>query len=342
MAYDDLIEQYVAFENEMNSIISPVMKAFEAGEGNQPGADPGNAASTNATNANTRATTQTGNAVTRDTNTTNNDRDARNMNRTSVQQIENKKDQPGLGRKILDAIKEALDKLIAFIRRASLKMKNALRKVMVTDKGFKDQLRQREMTIKPLESAKITQYQYLDPFIDTFVNKLKRLMDESMRDMERSADPRNPQPVTVDVLKLANNKMVPGIIRELTNKGDIVNLNQLQIYLGDEYRGQKRERLITKADLPQIIKMAEDYRKYNVTYDKYLTDCNTLLTKMQNRKNQLVDPNITDEQKKDFLAIVNKASILMNFYSTVLMYIYELKVERALNYRIIVQKFYQF
>lgn len=327
MTYSPIVESYLHFQTEIDLITIPFLSYVNE-------ADNGNSApSGNTKNDGTGFQTNPNQ---------NNTKDASNLNKEANMTIENTKNSPEFGRKILDAIKKAIETLHAFIQKSLLHLKNAFKKLMVTDKGFKEKLRERERTVKPLQAVRITSYQYLDPFIDTFVSNLGREIIPLINEINLAADPRNPKPTKSELLKKANNDMVTTILQTLTKKQEINAIDRCNQYLAETYRGDKRERVYKEADLPNIIRMAEDYRKYNVTYESNIANLDSIVTKMQNRKNQLVHPDITDEQKRDFLSLINKASVLMNLYISILRYIYELKVEKALSYRIICQKFYQF
>ena len=242
-------------------------------------------------------------------------------------------------------IGEVIQKLIEHIKmmidKAIMILKNRLKKMMMTDQGFKNKLRERERTIKPIPSLNITSYRYLDTFLNSMIAKLKQNVDKSLATILKSSDVHKMTPLE-GYLGKSPSEVVPAILQEVSGKSDIATVPEFVNYLQTMYRGKKMTTTYREADLPNLIKMAEDHREINLQISKYLVEGNTFLQNIKTRatafKNLSVDENI----RKEFKNNVQKASAIFSAYHSILSYIYELKVEKSINYRVIVQKFYRF
>jgi len=245
--------------------------------------------------------------------------------------------------KLIQMIQKLLDNIKALLKKATLKMANRLKHMMVTDKGFKEKLRERERTVKPLKAVKITSYQYLQPFLNSFTANLNKMMVNLFNELLKCSDPKNPIPPKSEILQQPLDKVVGAMITVVTRKDDVVDISSLFNYLQKNFRGEKKEIVYKAEQVPLLIKEAEDYGQINTQLTNNMNTVKNFIDNMSSRSNAIrTVPNITDEQRRDFLTNLNKGHRLFNAYQSILQYVYELRVEKALSYRIIVQKFYQF
>lgn len=248
----------------------------------------------------------------------------------------------GTGNKIMDTINRLLSALSQMAQKAIVKLRNRQKKMMLSDSGFKEKLREREKTVKPLTSIKITSYQYLDQFLDAFVAKLKKEVDTLLGELLREADVKNNYVSKNEILKNSPDNIVSEIIRKVVGKEDISDMGSLFRYLKNMYRGDKKETLYSQGDLQNIIRLAENHKAIGATLSGYMTQADNYISQMKSRGNSIRTLNVPDERKRDFAAMLNKAMKIFNMYDSILEYIYELKVEKGISYRIICQRFYQF
>lgn len=293
----------------------------------------------------TEATTMT-DAATNQTNTgsstVKSDNSGTGTNVNSNANLNNTENSPANTNRIMDMIKKVIDNLMSLVKKAMLTLRNRLKKVMMTDQGYKAKLRERERSVKPLQSVKITSYQYLDEYLNTFTARLKTTVNRLLTEIERCSDPKNPVPPKDKILQLSQDKVVSGMLQEVTKKEDITEVNALFAHLQKMYRGDKRETVYRASDLPNIMKLAEEYPAIQAQLTKHLDDASRFVNRMEAHSKLLRSSGITDAQRKDFLTNNNKATKIFNAYKSILEYVFELRVEKAMNYRIIVQKFYQF
>lgn len=236
--------------------------------------------------------------------------------------------------KLLEHIKMMIDKAI-------ITLKNRLKKMMMTDQGFKNKLRERERTIKPLQAINITSYRYLDTFLNSMMAKLKQHVDKSLATILKSSDIHHMTPLEGYLAK-SPNEVVPAILQEVSGKSDIATVSEFVNYLQTMYRGKKVTTTYREADLPNLIKMAEDHQAINLQISKYLVEGNTFLQNIKTRANAFRNLSVDENIRREFKTNVQKASAIFSAYHAILNYIYELKVEKSISYRVIVQKFYRF
>ena len=249
---------------------------------------------------------------------------------------------PAATNKIMEMIKKVIDTLMAAVKKAMLTLKNRFKKVLMSDQGYKAKLRERERSVKPLKAVKITSYQYLDEYLNSFTNRLKTMVTRLLGELQKCSDPKNPVPPKDPILQNSQDKVVSALIQEVTKKEEMTEVNMLFSHLQNMYRGTKKETVYSSADLPNILRMAEDYPAIQAELTKYLNDASRFVNTMEGHSKLLKGAGITDAQRKDFLSNSNKATKIFNAYKAIIDYIFELRVEKAMNYRIIVQKFYQF
>ena len=70
-----------------------------------------------------------------------------------------------------DFIKTLVDKLITFIKISIEKIQNRFSNLLETDKGFKKELRKRELQVKPVEGLEITTYRYDTSFLEGIMHR---------------------------------------------------------------------------------------------------------------------------------------------------------------------------
>lgn len=325
LKYDVILEDYYNCASfDISS--EETMFALEAEQPSNPINEGSNAINTG--NANLNASTKTSGMGTK-----------LNPNSTLNNKVDKGEDAP----RILQMIQKVIETIKQLLKKASLKLSNRLKHMMVTDKGFKEKLRERERTVQPLKVIKITSYQYLDQYLNSFIARLNKMINDCYTDLLNSSDPKNPVPPKMDLLKNSIDKVVPAIVSSVTNDQNVQDVSALFNLLQKNYRGEKKETVFKQDQLPLLIKMAEDYEQISQQMTKALKNVESYINTMNGRSNSLRSiPNITDEQRRDFLTNLNKGHRIFNAYQSILQYIYELRVEKALNYRIIVQKFYQF
>lgn len=247
-----------------------------------------------------------------------------------------------LGRKLIEAIQNALEFLQQQFATATTRLKNRAKKLVMSDEGYRRKLRERERSVKPLQGVKVTTYKYLDPWINTVTGKMRNEVMSALRELQQCSNPRNPSPPKNEILKVGTDKVIGELLKKVISSSDVTDIPSLFRYMQIQYRGKKSEQTYTQQQLPQLIKLAESHDGIAVQMNKYLTEAQVFHNAMKGYRNQMSSPNISDEQRKDFLTMLNKGTKIFNAYRSFLDYVYELRVEKSMNYRVIVQKFYQF
>lgn len=325
LKYECILEDYYNCAY-LDTSSEDVMFALEADQPSNPNSEGANAINTG--NPNLSASTKTSGTGTK-----------LSPNTTLNNKVDKGEDAP----RILQMIQKVIEAIKQLLKKAGLKLSNRLKHMMVTDKGFKEKLRERERTVQPLKAVRITSYQYLDQYINSFTARLNKVVSDCFKELITCSNPKNPTPPKMDLLRNSVDKVVPAIISFTTNNQEIQDVSALFALLQKNYRGEKKETLFQQGQLPLLIKMAEDYEQISQQLQRSLKTVESFVNTMNSNSNAIrTVPNITDEQRRDFLTNLNKGHRIFNAYQSILQYIYELRVEKALNYRIIVQKFYQF
>jgi hypothetical protein len=143
-------------------------------------------------------------------------------------------------------------------------------------------------------------------------------------------------------LDMRKDELYKYILQKAGCPKDVTDINLLFEHMKNLYRGQKRETLY-------LSKNTSDYYNTTMSYNKLSTLVKAKDTTMRQQvtalKTNLSNITLNDKMdksvKKRAMKHATNASMLYNFYSSVLSIYIELKIEKILAYRIVLRKLYR-
>jgi hypothetical protein len=252
--------------------------------------------------------------------------------------IDDSVNKSNVGEGIFDRIKQIIEKIMALIERYLYQIKNLLKRILLTDKGFKDELRNAEVNNRPLNGIKVITYSYVPELLDGAGNKFKKVILSLINNIKTDVinnEENNP-------LVLSKSDFNDYIFKQLNAPSNIEDMNVYFKYIREKFRGNKAEKTIMSSSLPGCIKMAEDYKKIEAELERDLSYFKTKVLDIRtNLKVASKSPNITDEEKRKLITKMSNLSYMYNMYFSFVNIILELKIEMILHARVIIKKFYQ-
>lgn len=242
---------------------------------------------------------------------------------------------------LVDKVRKLITEIVAMLDRLFSKIRNVIGRVMTTNKGFERQFREAQRANKPLEGIKLITYDYNDVELDRILDNVTKIVFRLVGSLRTSytdeANTSNEHPMDMN-----KNDLYAHIFYKCNCPKDVTDLNTFYVYMKNHFRRQKREILFTA-------NKTRDYHTITTSYDKIENDVNGKNTLMRqqvnilrsNLSNIIKNTKIANSIKKRAMKQATNASLLYNFYSSVLSMYIELKVEKILAYRIVLKKLYR-
>ena len=251
--------------------------------------------------------------------------------------IDDSVNKANIGEGIFNRIKQIIEKIMALIDRYLYQIKNLLKRILLTDKGFKDELRKAEVNNRPLNGIKVVTYSYVPEFLDGTANKFKKTILNLIDNVKTDVIDNDNNPLVLSKSEFNNY-----IFKQLNAPDNIDDMNVYFKYIREKFRGKKEEKTIMNGSLPGYIKMAENYKKIEAELERDLSYFKTKVLDIKaNLKVASKSPNITDEEKRKLITKISNLSYIYNMYFSFSNIILELKIEMVLHSRVIIKKFYQ-
>lgn len=235
-----------------------------------------------------------------------------------------------------EAIKKFIQKIISMIDTAILKFKNAFNKVLLTDKGFRKQLREAEVTRKPLNGVKITGFKYTPESLHAIYSKYSSVVSNIINNFNVSnimnAD---------NLLNNSKEDFEKVILSKLGIPNDITDMSSLYIYMKKIFRGKKMTYTVMKTEVSKHMKIIDGYLNSKSILNNELVKLKSSTSKIKTQLKVASKNNVTDDARKKILTQSSLITFLYNQYATFISIYFELLVEHMLNSRVILKKIYQ-
>lgn len=240
--------------------------------------------------------------------------------------------------KIKDKLKKLISEIIAIIDRQSSEILSIIKRVLLSDKGFKEACRKAIKDKKPLEAVKLIAYQYDDSFLDTNLRKFENAIN-SVADLNKLTDldsENNP-------LDMKNKDLVAYVLREAGCPKDITDTNLYFEFLKKGFRVAKKEQLYKSSETKKYYDITSMYDRINKIANNKQNAFRAKVSKLNTSMNSVItNLQYTDDQKRTCLNRSKNMSHLINTNLSVLSIYVQLKIEQMLSYRIVLKKLYQF
>ena len=241
-----------------------------------------------------------------------------------------------------NVLKGILETLKNLISKWSIKLKNRLKMMMNTNKGYIKQLNDRMKTVKPGEAIKVVTYAYNIPMIERVYNGVSKQYSTIMNNILNvianidKVDPNN----VLDGKK--DNDLIQDMIQAGFKNNSLDSPNKFFTFIRDQFRGESKEILYRREQLPAIIKLSQDYQALSAKLGKEHANANRELNRIKALETKMLYNGNNADKSKLCNDLVKVATKVRNFYQSFISYYMELKLEQILSYRAIVKRFYQF
>lgn len=239
------------------------------------------------------------------------------------------------GEKIQEMIYSIIDKVVRSFDELIIKLKNRLRLVIATDKGFFNEFSRAEKNRKPLSNIKVINYTYTPEFLSSQYGKLKKIANDLMGEIkainvrEESELLMNKQDFQKYVLNTLQYK-----------DGDM--FSEYLKYVRKEFRGEKKEMVISSNRINDYKNTVNSYQSIHRTLNTDLMNLKSVINNVRTRVRTLVrSQSVSDELKNQYKKQVTNISYFYSLFLSFSNMYFELSIERMLNSRIILKRFYQ-
>lgn len=250
--------------------------------------------------------------------------------------------------KLGDQINSILDHITGFIQRVMSRLNQAFKRALLTNKGFKKQLREAETKYKPLSGLQLYTYQYTDKslfsdyelltkiftrVINEIANSFPKLIASQNDDSDSSKQP---------YFLLDTKGFQKYIFSEMKLPENIHDATVYFPYIRKKFRGNKVKRNVMNTEIPAHMKIVDGYdelRRFLNTKSAYFNQhTNSLRLSI---KRYIAANDIPVSVKKKLTRTMSNVSQLYNIYSSLTSIYFEMRVEQMLHSRAILKKLYQ-
>lgn len=342
--YNSIIYDYLAIESEIAEI--------DAKYSLEPAFEADTPASANASTAPATVTAPSQGAKAQVTGTTDNGQKAAEINAKAAAKSatkdkvtdntnNNSAEKLSKYQKAVTAVKEFLQKIGAILDNVKRWLQNRLRNLVANDRGFNNQYQQRKKLVKPLDSVTVVNYAYTN-------DKLERPMRGLMQDVEgclrtlAMTSAAGPTGRVSEIINAPQGEMLKELFKPYSQGAEVevTTAPLMTKHLVAQYRTDKRERTYQQSDIPAIEKNAMSTREIENRCNSYVNTCTQLYGTIRNLEKEL-RPDADEKEITTVRENARKAAVLYNTYNSMIHSYFELRLESAMNYRIILKKFYQ-
>lgn len=244
--------------------------------------------------------------------------------------------------KALEAVKSFIKKILGIIDNVKQWLQNRLRTLMANDRSFSNTYQKQKRLVKPQDNVVVINYAYDN-------NKLERPYQALMKDVESTLEtlsllnPSNSSQRVTDIIKAPQGQMLKVLFEPYCKDSDteITSAPAFVKYLVASYRSDKRERNYEAKDIPAIERNAMNTEEIRNRCSLYINNCTRIYSKIRNLEREMI-PSADEKTVSLIRENARKAAILYNTYNSLIHSYFELRLEQAMNYRIILKKFYSF
>lgn len=249
---------------------------------------------------------------------------------TSQKTDSQKKVQSG---RILERIKNILQKIGEFLAKVAKKFTTRIQFIIQSEKDWQREFNKVRSMQKPLQAIKLVNYRYDAPWLEKVVNSMYRDVSNAISAMTRERYGSS----QVQALIASSGGLITRLCKPYIS-GTITNISELTRALTQKFRGEKTEILYKGTDVPMLAKYGVDEMRNRVKQ---------MMDGLSNQYSSLRNLEIRARraETKDAFELATKASTastLFNIMSSVMNVYLELMVERALSYRRVLRKLYNF
>ena len=244
--------------------------------------------------------------------------------------------------KVANKVKALLDKIRGIISALALKLKNRLRLVGTTDKGFLKMYYSRKSMVKPYDSTKVVSYQYNNAWMEKTLTKLLGEVTLCIDKLRIAEGTSNTNARISQIVSAPQGQMLQNLFSPYMDKPENVTVTKFISYATNKFRGEKKELIYRSTQLPLIEKFAISTKDVSTRCENYIKTVESSFNRLKSLEYQ-IRRNSENQRLLELISQnVSKAAILYNAYSALVHTYFELKLEQSLNYRQLLKRFYQF
>jgi len=248
---------------------------------------------------------------------------------------------PSTMEKFITRIKKLIEKIMAMIDRAKIKILNRLKLMNESDRGFANALHKRRATIQPMKGFKAITYSYDNNYLVKLTNQISKDALAAIQQLGVFGDATNPR--TKEIIDADASHAVSMIFAKYSNETQSAEFD-MHVFLQEvtkKFRGEKKESLHTQSEISVLMKTAQSTAGLNAECNQLTSKCQLALNNLKNLQSK-ARMSKTTQNLKDIADRVAKAQSIYNGYLSYIRYYFELRLEESLSARVLLRKFYQF
>jgi hypothetical protein len=242
------------------------------------------------------------------------------------------------GINILKKLEEIIKAIVQLIEDAMAKLKVVFQRFLLSDKGFRNEVRKAETERKPLNGVRIIGYEYNLPFL----NNLYIAVMEEVKKMcgtitnTYKIDENSPLNATNDEIQ---KNLLDGL---RINTPEVDSMAKLLTYTKEKFRGTKKEFSVMSPKLGEHLKLTTEYQPMQAKINSDMSNFRLEISKTKSLIQSLANrPDVSDETKQKAIRQTSNLAHLFNFATRFSQLYTELRIEQMLASRVVVKKFYQ-
>lgn len=243
---------------------------------------------------------------------------------------------------IIKYIDSIVHKIIAWITEFTTRIKNTMKKIWESDKGFKKSYSKIKSERQPLKGIKVIKYEYNNNKLNMMLADVKNMVMTLYTDIKRDIN-LNDDTFCMTKSKIEVEEFIINNVGKKYIGGNKApsNISELYNLMKNVYRENKREVLITSQNIPEIEK------GLNIN-NEALSNVNGFISKLRNMANDIKaysESKVNDETNDKYniyKKIMKNFSTVCSFAINFCQYYFDLKIEYQFCCREILKRLYQF
>lgn len=271
------------------------------------------------------------------------DRPVQNIQKTiSPGQTDKPQDLLAVNKEIKDRVKKIVDRAVKSIDEDIAKLE-ARNKVLQTQaKAFETEYNGLRANYQPARNLQIINYKYDDNVLEKYETAAKSLFMDAYNKF--SGFVGNPSRIDSrnNMLGADYRRVVASILDKFNTPPEIRTTEGIYSLTKQQFRSEKETITIGSGALAQYVAQSKNMGNIVSNARDALNDVKAKVNNLTNILDNFINNNSnTAEYKKRLPKMVRNFISLANFYIGMIMYCFELRVERVINARIIVKNFYK-
>ena len=243
--------------------------------------------------------------------------------------------------KLMETVKKLINEIMSIIEQCTLKISNTIKRIAQTDEGFKKKARDAIKDKKALEAIKLISYDFDVNFIEACMKNMTKTVFEFIESAKMTYKEQS-DTNEVSPLDMKESDLIAEIFKKMGCGNDITDLNLYFKYMSDGYHKSKKEMLFTESNIHEYYNITMEYKQLKNIADSQQNAMKQHANGVKSNLNNIINNTATqDNVKRRAINQYKNTTHLFNLYSSFLRMYIQLRTERILIYRQIINRLYR-